>query len=69
MKYVTLTPLEAQRRCRQLSAQIEHLVCAVDRIDPEDKVANRSIRAMMREWSFYQPMAMFWSCSEGEQKV
>jgi len=53
--YVTLTPIETVRHCRQLAARLEHsLKTAV----PGDNTAQRHIRALRRELSFYQPKAV-----------
>jgi len=53
--YVTLTPTETVRHCRQLRGRLEHsLKTAV----PGDNTAQRYIRALRREISFYQPKAV-----------
>jgi len=53
--FVTLTPIETVRHCRQLAARLEHsLKTAV----PGDNTAQRHIRSLRRELSFYQPKAV-----------
>ena len=53
--FVTLTPIETVRHCRQLRGRLEHsLKTAV----PGDNTAQRHIRSLRREISFYQPKAV-----------
>ncbi len=53
--FVTLTPVETVRHCRQLRGRLEHLLKTAV---PGDNTAQRHIRSLRRELSFYQPKAV-----------
>ena len=53
--FVTLTPVETVRHCRQLRARLEN---SIKTAVPGDNTAQRHIRALRRELSFYQPKAV-----------
>jgi hypothetical protein len=50
--YVILTQTETVRRVRQLKSYLEH---AANTAVPGDNTAQRHIRSLRRELSFYQP--------------